>query len=113
MDHQDWNTITFNSNSAKNKTDKSTNKASSNKQKTTENIRIEAPKQLGQLILNARTACKKNQKELALLLGISPQILGRWEQNKEIPTNLQLSHIEKVLKVKLPRSKKVIIKEGE
>ncbi len=40
-------------------------------------IKYEQPKQLGQLILQARTTCKQNQKELANQLGIAVKVLSR------------------------------------
>ena len=113
MDCQDWNNITFNSKSQKVKTEqtKEVQKTISQKQTNIENSRLEAPKQLGQIISQARTAKGKNQKQMAGELGISPQIDGRWESSKETPTNAQLANIEKKLGVKLPRCKKVASKD--
>ena len=51
----------------------------------------------------------KTQKDLSNDIGISLQILSRWESGKEFPTNLQIANIEKYLKVKLPRGKKILI----
>lgn len=111
MDCQDWNTITFNTPS-KNKKAEEAKKANSNRvNNNPEEIRMEAPKQLGQLISNARNSVNKNQKNLANLLGVSVQILSRWESNKEIPNNQQIANMEKKLGVKLPRLKKVIQKD--
>tara|TARA_Y100000591_G_scaffold333091_2_gene373623 strand:+ start:25 stop:366 length:342 start_codon:yes stop_codon:yes gene_type:complete len=111
MDCQDWNTITFNTPS-KNKLTEAAKKTNSNKiNNDPEKIRLEAPKQLGQLISQARTTKSKNQKTLASELGISQQVLTRWESNKEIPTNAQLAKIEKILGIKLPRCKKVAAKD--
>lgn len=113
MDCQDWNNITFNSKSQKVKTEqtKEVQKTISQKQTDPETTRLEAPKQLGQIISQARTAKGKNQKQMAGELEISPQIYGRWESNKETPTNAQLANIEKKLGVKLPRCKKVSVKD--
>ena len=112
MDCQDWNTITFNTPS-KNKKLVAAKKVNSNRvNNNPEEVRMEAPKQLGLLISTARTTTNKTQKELASLLGISVQILGRWESNKEIPTNLQIANLEKNLGIKLPRCKKVTVKEN-
>jgi len=113
MDSQDWNNITFNSKNQKVTTEKTKEiqKTISQKQTNPETTRLEAPKQLGQLISQARTATGKNQKQMAAELGISSQIYGRWESNKEIPTNAQLSTIEKKLGIKLPRCKKVSSKD--
>ena len=106
MEHQDWNSIKFNtpSQNAKKELEK---KVNSNKPSSNEDVVMESPKQLGQLIAQARTTIGKNQKELASNIGVSSQILGRWESNKELPNNAQIALIEKTLKVKLPRLKKV------
>lgn len=110
MDCQDWNTIKFNTPSQTAHKEQ-TKKIHSNKTNDDpEKVRLEAPKQLGQLISQGRTTIGKNQKELAGLLGISSQILGRWESNKEVPNNAQIASIEKILKIKLPRCKKVAAK---
>ena len=103
--HQDWNTITFTNKPKVEKKPISKPKVLESNQE----IKYEQPKQLGQLILQARTTCKKNQKELANQLGIAVQILSRWETNKEIPDNKQIANIERTLRIKLPRSKKVIV----
>lgn len=111
MDCQDWNTVTFNTPSS-NKKREENKKINSNKIiNDPEKIRMEAPKQLGQLISQARNTKGKSQDALAKEIGISSQILKRWESNKEIPSNLQISVIEKNLGVKLPRVKKVAAKE--
>ena len=109
MDCQDWNTVTFNTPS-KNKKAEEAKKANSNRvNNNPEEVKMEAPKQLGQEIAKARMAKGKNQKLLAGELGISPQILSRWESNKELPTNAQIANMEKKLGVKLPRCKKVAV----
>jgi ribosome-binding protein aMBF1 (putative translation factor) len=104
MDHQDWNNIKFNDKN--NKSD--AKKAHSNQ---TQNSEYEASKDLTKMIGQARTTKGKNQKQLATELDISPQILGRWESGKEIPTNAQIAAIEKNLGIQLPRNKKVEPKE--
>lgn len=111
MDCQDWNTVTFNTPS-KNKKAEEAKKVNSNRvNNNPEEVRMEAPKQLGQLISNARNSVNKNQKQLASELGVSVQILARWESNKESPTNAQIANIEKKIGVKLPRLKKVLPKD--
>ena len=111
MDCQDWNTITFN-NVSQTKKKEETKKTFSNKTNDDpEKVRLEAPKQLGSLISRARNIKSKNQKLLATELGISQQVLGRWESNKEVPTNAQIAKIEKTLGIKLPRAKKVTAKD--
>jgi ribosome-binding protein aMBF1 (putative translation factor) len=106
MSHQDWNTITFNniSNQIKKENSKKTN---SNKTSNPEKTHLEAPKDLGKLISQARTANNKNQKQLSSEIGISQQILARWESNREFPNNAEIAKLEKILKTKLPRCKRV------
>jgi ribosome-binding protein aMBF1 (putative translation factor) len=107
MDHQDWNNITFNNKSNKEKKEE-LKKINSNKTSNPEKVSFEAPKELGKMISQARTSKQKNQKQFATELGISAQLLARWENNKESPTNPQIANIEKKLGVKLPRCKRVI-----
>ena len=115
MEHQNWDPITFNNVSQTKKKEeakKAHNNAISKKTNDDPEItRLEAPKQVGQLISQARTTNKKTQKILASELGISLQILSRWESNKEIPTNADIAKIEKILRIKLPRCKKVSAKD--
>ena len=105
--HQDWNSVKFTNvmqtNNAK--------KVSFKKQHIPELIVMDAPKQLGQLLAQARLTQGKNQKQFATTIGVSQLMLARWEANKEYPTNAQISSIEKHTKVKLPRCKKSIITE--
>jgi ribosome-binding protein aMBF1 (putative translation factor) len=105
MDHQDWNTITL--------TTKSTNarKAENNKkisQKiSSQDVKIEAPPNLGKLIEQARGG--KTRQILANRLGVAVTLLTRWETGKDIPTNSDIAKIERQLGVKLPRTKKIKI----
>ena len=111
MEHQDWNSITFNTVSNNKKMEEKKKLMSNKINNNHDNVTHEPSKQLGQIISKARTSKNKTQKELAQSLGISSQLLGRWENNKEIPTNLQLATIEKQLGVKIPRNKKVLVKD--
>ena len=99
-DHQDWNVVTFSSKPNLPKKHISKPKILESNQE----IKYEQPKQLGQLILQARTTCKKNQKELANQLGIAVQILSRWETNKKylITNKLQIlkNFKNKITKIK-------------
>lgn len=121
MEHQDFNTVTFNTKSEKEKkleTNESKKKISQ-KQVTTNDsvvVKVESDKKLGQLLSQSRlTMGFKTQadfiKELnqKTNMNISLQIYSKWESNKEIPTNEQIAKMEKVLKVKLPRNKKIKI----
>lgn len=122
MEHQDFKPVIFNSKSEKDK------KASIDKQKkevqnkisqkvtNPEEVKIEADKKLGQLLSQARLA-KGFNKQIDFVndfnsksnLKISLQVYTKWEANKDIPTNEQISKMEKVLCVKLPRNKKIKI----
>jgi DNA-binding transcriptional regulator YiaG len=107
IQHQDWNSVKFTSAIPNNNAKKVTFK----KAIIPEVIFMDAPKQLGQLISQARLSQLKNQKQFAALIGISPQMLARWEANKEAPNNAQIASIEKLTKVKLPRCQKTVIIE--
>ena len=105
MEHQDWNNIIINNAS----TQKKISSNNSNRIPSLDNIKMEAPTNLGQLISQSRTTKGKTQKILANEIGISQQILSRWESGKEIPTNSDIAKLEKILCIKLPRCKKVKI----
>jgi len=121
MEHQDFKTVVFNQKEKKvlDQNKKEVQKRISQKQVTSndnEVVKVQADKKLGQLLSQARLAKGfKTQgdfiKELnqKTNLNISPQIYGKWESNKEIPTNEQISKMEKVLTAKLPRNKKIKI----
>ena len=110
MEHQDWKCLTFNTIS-ENDRRKQAKKIHSTKTSNPEEVKLEQQKNLGQLIAEARNKKNLNQKQLAAQLGVSSQILGRWESNKEVLTNSQIASIEKITGVKLPRNKKVAIKQ--
>lgn len=110
MDHQNWETISLNPKKTQN--EKKLNSNYNSSKKDDEEIKIVPAPQLGQLISNARNIISKSRKQLANELAISEQVLARWETNKEIPSNLDISKIEKILKIKLPRSKKVKSKDN-
>jgi len=57
----------------------------------------------------ARLVNKISQKELALKLGMNLNTMINYEKGKEIPTNLIISKLEKILNTKLPRIQKKII----
>jgi ribosome-binding protein aMBF1 (putative translation factor) len=108
MEHQDWNSIKLNMPAVKNKV--TVNKANTSKLDKVEKVIMKEP--LGKIIAQARVINGKNQKELASMIGISQQILSRWEANKDLPTNFQIALLEKTLKVKLPRCQKVYVDEN-
>ena len=107
MEHQDWNPVVLGNNTIKNK-QATHNKLLSQKPPSLEK-RIEAPSNLGKLIAQARMG--KPREKIAQELGVSTTILARWESGKDIPQNNDIAKIERVLKVKLPRVKKVTTSE--
>ena len=107
MEHQDWNPVFLGNNSTKNK-EATYNKSVSQKLPNPEKI-TEAPSNLGKLIAQARMGNPRDK--IAQELGVSTTILARWESGKDIPQNSDIAKIERVLKVKLPRVKKVKINE--
>lgn len=121
MEHQDFNTVTFNSKGEKEKQQKDKEKSKANSQRVinAEEVKIEADKKLGQILAQSRLAKGFNSqvnfvKELngRTNLNISQQLYGRWEANKEAPTNEQIAKMEKVLGVKLPRNKKIKVEDN-
>jgi ribosome-binding protein aMBF1 (putative translation factor) len=110
MEHQDWNSIKLNTPALKNKDTNKKPHISANKVNKVEKVIMKEP--LGKIIAQARVINGKNQKELACMIGVSQQILSRWEANKDLPTNSQIALLEKTLKVKLPRCQKVYVDEN-
>ena len=110
MEHQDWNSIKLNMPALKNKDTNKKPHISANKVNKVEKVIMKEP--IGKIIAQARVINGKNQKELASMIGVSQQILSRWEANKDLPTNSQIALLEKTLKVKLPRCQKVYVDEN-
>lgn len=107
MHHQDWVPVVLN-NTNENKNKKANGKKDNEKSKylpSPEIIKLVPTENLGVAIAKARNTKKKTQAILANEIGVSPTVLGRWENNKETPTNAQVSLIERKLGIKLPRSK--------
>ena len=121
MEHQDFKTVVFSQKEKKavDQNKKEVQKRISQKQVSSndnEVVKVQADKKLGQLLSQVRLAKGfKTQvdfiKELnqKTNLNISVQIYGKWESNKEVPTNEQIAKMEKVLTAKLPRNKKIKI----
>ena len=105
MDGQDWNTVVLTKKPKPNQS-----QYANSGPKPDVEVKIEAPKNLGTMISQGRTAKSKTQKLLASELGIAVQVLSRWETGKEIPSNGDISKIERTIGVKLPRSNKIKIK---
>ena len=101
MDCQDWNQVTLT------KKPNVANKTVNNSPKVDEDIKIKVPKNLQQLISQGRTSKSLTQKQLSTQLGVAVQVLTRWESGKEVPSNGDISKIERILGVKLPRTKKI------
>lgn len=112
MNHQDWQQCTFNtiSNNAKQETFK---KKNSTKTSNPEQFKLEQSNNLGKIIAARRVEQNIKQKELANKIGVSVQVLNRWESNKEILTNSNIATIEKILCIKLPRNKKIKVLEND
>ena len=60
-------------------------------------------KSLSKAIMQARTAKKMTQKELATKINEKPQVIGEYESGKAIPNGQLISKIERALGCKLPR----------
>jgi putative transcription factor len=60
-------------------------------------------KSLSKAIMQARTAKKMSQKELATAINEKPQVVGQYESGKAIPNGELISKLERKLGVKLPR----------
>jgi DNA-binding transcriptional regulator YiaG len=103
MEHQDWKAVTL--------TAKKSVKFESNVIPIPKTKQLVMHEPLGKLIAQSRLTLNSDQKRFAALLGVSTQMLSRWECNKELPTNAQIALIEKITKVKLPRCKKVVVSE--
>jgi len=108
MEHQDWNAVALNAKKSV-KFDNTTNPNSKPKPIVVKQLVSNEP--IGKLIAQSRLTLNKDQKQFAALLGVSQQMLSRWECNKELPTNAQIALIEKTTKVKLPRCKKMVVSE--
>ena len=106
MEHQDWNTVALN---AKKSVKFETSIPLKPKLIIVKQLVSNEP--IGKLIAQSRLTLNKDQKQFAALLGVSQQMLSRWESNKELPNNAQIALIEKTTKVKLPRCKKVQVSE--
>jgi ribosome-binding protein aMBF1 (putative translation factor) len=100
MEHQNWDQVVLN-NAPSVATDKAKQK------EPDENVVLQAPPKLGHLISKARVVKDLKQKEFAAQLGISQQVLSRWETNKEIPSNADIAKMERILGITLPRVKKI------
>lgn len=101
MQHQDWEVTTFK------KPVKKLPKTNKSKMYT-----LISDPTLYKLIGQARVQNGFTQVKLAQSLGISQQVLTRWEQGKEIIPNDKIAKLEQILNVTLPRNKKKIIDDN-
>ena len=102
MNHQDWETVILK------KEDKKT-LPNINIQKNDKVILKEPSLNFQKALQQARLANNMSQKDLSLKVGMNLNTIINYEKGKEIPTNLIISKIEKLLNVKLPRIQKKII----
>lgn len=103
--YQDWNTIVFNNKPKPN----ADNKPKPNIQISNQHKKLEPPKDLAKKLQQARTVNNLTQKQIAQQLQIAVNTYNLWESGRTIPTNLEIAKIEKLLKIKLPRSRIVKI----
>jgi len=103
MNHQDWETITL-----KKEDKKPLPKKVDNFDK--DKIILKEPSlDFQKSLQQARLANNMSQKDLSLKVGMNLNTIVNYEKGKEIPTNLIISKLEKILNTKLPRIQKKII----
>ena len=105
--HQDWEPVVLK---------KSDIKTSENKKeiqvKDKDKVVLKEPSlDFQKALQQARMANKMSQKDLALKLGMNLNTMVNYEKGKEIPTNLIISKLEKILNTKLPRIQKKVLNE--
>ena len=100
---QDWETVILKKDVKE--TNKSNEKIFNQDKVTLKEPSLDFQKALQQ----ARLVNKMSQKELALKLGMNLNTMVNYEKGKEIPTNLIISKLEKILNTKLPRIQKKVI----
>jgi len=66
-------------------------------------VLVKVDKSLAKAIMQARTAKKMTQKELATAINEKPQVVAEYESGKAIPNPQIISKIERKLGTKLPR----------
>ena len=89
-------------------TNKSNSSSTSNSSSNSEDIILKKPSiDFQKSLQQARLAQKMTQKDLALKSGIQLNSIQNYENGKEIPSNLIISKLEKLLNTKLPRIYKI------
>jgi len=101
MEHQDWKTVVL----RKPKTPPK-NSGGGGPKPPVEGDEFKIPKvghSLKIAIMQARTARKMSQKDLAQALKVPVDLVNKYESGKVVPNNAFIVKIEKVLGTKLPR----------
>ena len=104
--HQDWTTVILKKEEKKDKNHVVNTNVEQNKDKI---VLKEPSLDFQKALQQARMANKMSQKDLALKLGMNLNTMVNYEKGKEIPTNLIISKLEKILNTKLPRIQKKIL----
>ena len=101
--HQDWETVVL-------KKSDIPVKPQVNEVKDKDKITLKEPSlDFQKALQQARLVNKMSQKDLALKLGMNLNTMINYEKGKEVPTNLIISKLEKILNTKLPRIQKKVI----
>ena len=108
MDCQDWKAVVINKKVLKK--EKISQNETKQKEKKLENETEQfTHKKLGvsfkKAIQQARLSQKITQKDLATKLNVKPSVINSYENGTCIPNNQFITHIERILKCKLPRGK--------
>ena len=103
---QDWETVIL----KKDTKDMKETKEKVDKSQSIDKIVLKEPSlDFQKALQQARLVNKMSQKELALKLGMNLNTMVNYEKGKEVPTNLIISKLEKILNTKLPRIQKKVI----
>lgn len=110
MDHQDWTPVTI---KKKTKAEQLATKEAklANSQKGETIGKFVPAHDFRKLMMQARVAKKITQQELAKSMNLPLPIIRDWESGKKVPTNRQIANLERSLGTKLPRCKKMKIKD--
>jgi ribosome-binding protein aMBF1 (putative translation factor) len=104
--HQDWETVVLKKSDIK--TGESDKKETQVKDK--DKVVLKEPSlDFQKALQQARMVNKMSQKDLALKLGMNLNTMVNYEKGKEVPTNLIISKLEKILNTKLPRIQKKVL----
>ena len=102
--HQDWETVVLK------KTELPKEKPEKPEKLNQDKVVLKEPSlDFQKALQQSRMVNKLSQKELALKLGMNVNTMINYEKGKEIPTNLIISKLEKLLNTKLPRIQKKVI----